>query len=175
MIRIVHSRCAAFILLALTAACSPSSSPPTATVSGDGFAGVRFGMSVVDAEKALGVRLKMLGEPEGDCAYAEPVGAHPGLGFMVIGNVIARLDVGDTSTIATDVGAKIGDTEKRVLDLYKGRTRVEPHHYTGPEGHYVLVLDKAGKAQIVFETDGAKVVSYRAGRQPEVEWVEGCS
>ena len=132
-------------------------------------------MSVVEAEKVLGVKLKMLGEPEGDCAYAEPVGAHAGLGFMVIGNAIARLDVQITTAIATDTGAKVGDTEQRVLELYKGRTRVEPHHYTGPEGHYVLVLGKDGKAQIVFETDGGKVVSYRAGRQPEVEWVEGCS
>jgi hypothetical protein len=31
----------------------------------------------------------------------------------------------------------------------------------------------AGKA-IVFETDGKRVTMFRAGRMPEVEWVEGC-
>jgi hypothetical protein len=32
----------------------------------------------------------------------------------------------------------------------------------------------AGK-EIVFETDGShKVIMFRAGRVPEVEWVEGC-
>jgi hypothetical protein len=63
----------------------------------------------------------------------------------------------------------------RVIEFYKGRTKVEPHEYMAPEGHYVLVLGPDGKAQLVFETDGGKVVAYRAGRQPEVEWVEGCS
>ena len=29
--------------------------------------------------------------------------------------------------------------------------------------------------RLVFETDGARVLRYRAGRRPEVEWVEGCS
>jgi hypothetical protein len=32
----------------------------------------------------------------------------------------------------------------------------------------------AGK-EIVFETDGKRVTMFRAGRLPEVEWVEGCS
>jgi hypothetical protein len=94
---------------------------------------------------------------------------------MVIDGVIARLDVQQTTAITTDTGAKVGDSEARVLELYKGRTKVEEHKYLGPEGHYVLVLGADGKAQIVFETDGKAVVSYRAGRQPEVEWVEGCS
>jgi hypothetical protein len=32
----------------------------------------------------------------------------------------------------------------------------------------------AGKA-IVFETNGKTVTNFRAGRLPEVKWVEGCS
>jgi hypothetical protein len=31
----------------------------------------------------------------------------------------------------------------------------------------------AGKA-LVFETDGKHVTMFRAGRLPEVKWVEGC-
>jgi hypothetical protein len=167
---------AVVLLAAAIAGCGPQSAAPKGpTVSGEGFAGVRFGMKVAEAEAALGHKLKALGEGEGNCFYYEPVGAYPGLAFMVVDGAIARLDVQETKYIVTDTGAKVGDAEQHVLDLYKGRTRVEPHHYTGPEGHYVLVLGTDGNAQIVFETDAGKVVSYRAGRQPEVEWVEGCS
>ena len=161
-------------LLLLAAGCGAPSGGYV--VTGDGFAGVRFGMTIAEAEAALGHKLKPTGDvQEGDCKFVEPVGAYEGLAFMVIGNTIARLDVQETTAIATDAGAKVGDSEARVIELYKGRTRVEEHKYTGPEGHYVLVLGGDGMAQIVFETDGGKVVSYRAGRQPEVEWVEGCS
>jgi hypothetical protein len=160
---------------AVLAGCGPQVQQPSGpVVSGEGFAGVKFGMSVADAEKALGHKLKALGG-EANCSYVEPVGAYDGIAFMVVDGAIARLDVQETDAVVTDAGAKVGDTESHVLELYKGRTSVQPHKYTGPEGHYVLVLGADGKAQIVFETDGKKVVSYRAGRQPEVEWVEGCS
>ncbi len=174
--RPIPSKLAAILLVAATAACGPQAQMPVGfAVTGEGFAGVRFGMTVAQAEAALGDKLKSIGEGEGNCSYVEPQGVHKGVLFMVIDGVIARLDVQETDKIVTDRGAKIGDSESHVLGLYKGRTRVEEHKYTGPEGHYVLVLGPDGKAQIVFETDGGKVVSYRAGRQPEVEWIEGCS
>ena len=170
---LLPKKLAAVLLAAAVAGCGGQSQP---TVSADGFAGVRFGMTVAHAEAPHCHTLKSTGDvQEGDCSFVEPVGAYDGLAFMVIAGVIARLDVQQTTAIATDTGAKVGDSESRVIDIYKGRTRVEEHQYTGPEGHYVLVLGSDGKAQLVFETDAGKVVSYRAGRQPEVEWVEGCS
>lgn len=173
--RSVPRKLVAVAIFAAVAGCGPQAQKPSGpVVSGEGFAGVKFGMSVADAEKALGHKFKALGG-EANCAYVEPVDAYDGIAFMVVDGAIARIDVQETDTVVTDTGAKVGDTEAHVLDLYKGRTSVQPHKYTGPEGHYVLVLGADGKAQIVFETDGKKVVSYRAGRQPEVEWVEGCS
>ena len=174
--RFVPRKLAVLLFVAAVAACGPQSQTPAGpVVTGEGFAGVKFGMTVAQAEAALGDKLKPLGEGEGNCSYVEPQGAYKGMLFMVVDGTIARLDVQETAKFVTDTGAKIGDSEQHVLDLYKGRTKVEPHHYTGPEGHYVLVLGADGKTQIVFETDGGKVVNYRAGRQPEVEWVEGCS
>lgn len=174
--RPIPSKLAAVLLFAALAACGPQAKGPSGpVVTGEGFAAVRFGMTVAQAEAALGQKLKPIGEGEGNCSYVEPDGANKGALFMVVDGTIARIDVQETSAITTDTGAKIGDTESHVLELYRGRTRVEPHHYTGPEGHYVLVLGPDQRAQIVFETDAGKVVSYRAGRQPEVEWVEGCS
>lgn len=175
--RFLPNNFATVLLLSAVAACGqPTAQKPAGpVVTGEGYAGVNFGMTVAQAEAAIGNKLKPIGEGEGNCSYIEPEGPLKGALFMVVDGTIARLDVQENTTIVTDTGAKVGDSEQHVLDLYKGRTAVQPHKYTGPEGHYVLVLGPDGKAQIVFETDGGKVVSYRAGRQPEVEWVEGCS
>lgn len=171
----VHRKLAGVMCAVALNACSQGGQ---SAVTGDGFGAVRFGMRIAEAEQALGVKLHPDNPDDVDgngCRYYHPENAFPGLSFMAADGVIVRLDVYDTKVIATDMGAKIGDSEQHVLGLYKGRVRVEPHHYTGPEGHYVIVTGKNGKAQLVFETDAGKVVSYRAGREPEVEWVEGCS
>ena len=41
--------------------------------------------------------------------------------------------------------------------------------------HYLKPSDPALPYRLVFETDGERVTRYRAGRLPEVEWVEGCA
>jgi len=48
-----------------------------------------------------------------------------------------------------------------------------------PHGKYLVIHPPQGAdstRRIVFETDGkTRVTKYRVGREPEVEWVEGCS
>jgi phage gp45-like len=93
---------------------------------------------------------------------------------MVVKGKIARIDV-DTGTVTTEDGVKIGDTEDKVKSVYGDELQVQPHKYI-EGGHYMTVKGdsaSAGKA-IVFETDGKRVTMFRAGRIPEVEWVEGC-
>lgn len=109
------------------------------------------------------------------CRYYRPDGTHLGLSLMTENRVVMRLDVDGTQAIKTDTGAKIGDSEAHVLELYKGRAEVKPHKYFGPEGHYIVIKGGDGKVQLVFETDGAKVLNYRAGVEPQVQYVEGCS
>jgi hypothetical protein len=87
---------------------------------------------------------------------------------------LARIDVRDT-TWSTDEGIRIGDTEARVAQVYGDRVTTSPHKYTGPQGHYMTVTPTDTAYRIVFETDGQRVVNWRVGRMPEVEWVEGCS
>lgn len=171
---LIHKRISTAAATLLIAACGQSSS--ATVVSGDGFGPVRFGMKVEEAAQSLGVELVALGPAEEEsCRYFRPANKFPGLAFMTAGGVIVRLDVESNAVIATAGGAKIGDSEQAVLDLYKGRVRVEPHKYTGPQGHYLIVTGDDGKVEMIFETDGSKVVSYRAGREPQVRYVEGCS
>jgi len=174
--KILRNFASGVLCVALLAACGSQSGPPT--VTGDGFGKVRFGMQIAEAEQALGHKLVPLvagvGEEEA-CRYYKADGALPNLAFTTADGVVVRLDVQPGSDIVTDTGAKIGDSEAQVLELYKGRVEVQPHKYTGPEGHYLVVKGGDGKVQLVFETDGAKVLNYRAGIEPQVQYVEGCS
>jgi hypothetical protein len=174
MPKILRNFAIGVLCVASLAACGSQSGPPV--VTGDGFGKVRFGMKIAEAEQALGHKLVPFNAADEEaCRYYKVDAAWPDLAFMTADGVIVRLDVQSGADIVTDNGAKIGDTEAHVLELYKGRIDVQPHKYTGPEGHYLIVKGSDGKVQLVFETDGAKVLSYRAGVEPQVQYVEGCS
>jgi hypothetical protein len=109
------------------------------------------------------------------CVYAVWDSAPPGIRVMVEGGTVGRVDVTDGTT-ATAAGVRIGDAEARVDSLYPGRVRRLPHKYT--DGRYLIVVAQAPLdtlLRLVFETDGERVTSYRAGRFPPVEYVEGCA
>lgn len=152
------------------------------TVTEDGFGPVTLGMSVEQAERLLGVRLvKDTYLDHEECRYHTPATGYRGLSFMTSLGKIVRIDVHGSKdpanpvTIATREGAKTGDTETVVLRLYKGRIKVSPHFYGGLPSHYLRLYDDAGKVRLIFETNDAGFVTmYRSGREPEVEFVEGC-
>jgi hypothetical protein len=144
-------------------------------LSEDGLGPVHIGMTLDEA-----VSMALLNErpdlkPSCDFVYpAVGSGLPPDVGIMVVKGKIARIDV-DTGSVTTEDGVKIGDTEDRVKSVYGDELTVEPHKYI-EGGHYMTVLGdsaSAGKA-LVFETDGKRVTMFRAGRLPEVKWVEGC-
>ena len=88
---------------------------------------------------------------------------------------VERAEV-DSAGVLTAEGAGVGDPESRVLEMYSGRILVQPHKYTGPVGHYLIVASpRDSMYRIVFETDGQRVVRFRAGHRPAVDFVEGCS
>jgi hypothetical protein len=147
-------------------------------VGTNGLGPVLVGMTVTQAEKAAGRKFDTDKEgPDGQvCLYSKPQGL-PGVGFMVINGKIARVDVWDNRQIKTFRGAKIGDSEARIKQLYGNQIKVEQHEYRR-NGHYLVFVpkDKADQNfRVVFETDGQKVTQFRSGRLPEVEYVEGCA
>ena len=138
--------------------------PAAWAVSDTGAGPIRIGMTADE----LRSHVETLGQLEG-CVYTK-VPAAPGLLVMLFAGKVVRLDV-IAPGLATAAGARVGDTEQRVRELYPG-LQVEPHKYT--EGHYLVVDSNPGR-RLVFETDGARVTRYRAGAIPQVDWVEGCS
>jgi hypothetical protein len=146
--------------------------PPPAVVTYTGFGPVRVGMTVAEAQQALGDSLRMLGPAMEPCHYVKLV--QPPVAFMVIDGRIARVDVQPDSPVKTLAGAGVGDSEERVRALYPGFIEVQPHKYT--DGRYLIVRAPDDSThRIIFETDGQRVTSFRGGRMPEVRWVEGCS
>ena len=115
----------------------------------------------------------MVHEPA--CDHVNPATMPDGILLMVIDDTVARVEV-DSAGIPTVEGAQVGDSESRVLELYGARARIEPHKYTYPDGHYVVVTPPGDTLhRIIFETFKGRVTTYRAGRVPAVQLVEGCS
>ena len=141
----------------------------------DGLGQIQIGMTLDEA-----VNMGLLNERpdiKQACDFVFPAvgaGIPFGVNVMVVKGKVARIDV-DTGTVTTEDGAKIGDSEDKIKSIYGDELKVSPHKYI-EGGHYLTVMGdstSAGKA-MVFETDGKQVTMFRAGRVPEVEWVEGC-
>jgi hypothetical protein len=143
-------------------------------------------MTVAQAQAAAGKPVKVSHDEVSEgCEFAEVEGGPKSLAFMVLRAKpsdpwkIARADVHEGSPIATLSGIRTGATEAEVKATYSGKGgsyTVEPHPYTGPEGHYLVYdADGPGGKQLIFETDGKKVLSFRAGEENAVKAIEGCA
>lgn len=153
----------------------------------DGVGPIKIGMSVKEAEAAVGDKMvvsSLFNEPSCSTYYLE---ASPrGLRFMTSDGIIVRIDVfgfkrPELGFVAfkTPEGVGLGTLEADVLAAYKdAKVVVKPHFYTYPDNHYIIVTmsDPAQQdLRILFETSNGKISTYRVGRLPEVEYVEGCA
>lgn len=149
------------------------------TITTGGLGPVRIGMTVDEATKAAGrivvapTAAAMTASP--GCAFARVEGL-PGVGLMLNDGVIGRVDI-SSGPISTSSGAHIGSTEQEIKTLFPGIITVTDHAYVDG-GHYLTLTPTADTLKdfrVVFETDGQVVTSYRAGKAPQVEWIEGCA
>jgi hypothetical protein len=162
---------------ASTSAARDTTSGATLVVTPRGIGPLRAGMTFAEASEALGGALVVPAtEDTTTCGYLEWRDGPPGVLVMMDLHRIGRIDV-DTSAIATAEGARVGDTESRILNLYEGHVAVTPHKYV-EDGHYLTVTPAApadSAYRIVFETKDGRVTRYRAGVLPSVRYIEGCS
>ncbi len=145
------------------------------TVTESGYGPLAIGMTIRDAAVAIAAQPPSLTDSDSACAYISLSTIPSGVRVMVVHDTVVRVEV-DSAPVATGLGAGIGDSEMRVRDLYGSRVSVQPHKYA-PKGHYMIVSPippTDSGLRLVFETDGERVTRYRAGRLPEVMWVEGC-
>jgi len=150
---------------------APAGRPNDMTVTEYGIGPIRAGMTVAQANAAIGGGFAAPKGGTSGCTYAVLTKAPRGLWVMLQDGRVARVEV-RSGSIATSTGGRIGDTETRIKQLYPG-VAVTPHKYVAG-AHYLTVMGSDPANRIVFETDGSKVTTFRSGRTPEVENVEGC-
>jgi hypothetical protein len=148
-----------------------ATTPSSSWVVTDGGIGkLRVGMTVAEAKAAVPGFSVPASRDSTACTYGKANSFPAGVWVMVEGGKVVRAEVRN-GDVATSTGARIGDSEARINTLYPNATS-SPHKYT-PGGHY-LTVPGSGNNRIIFETDGQKVVSYRAGVRPQIDYVEGC-
>jgi len=165
---------------------APSTAPPPSpattvktqwAVTDSGAGALRIGMTRDQLALDLHAPIPKHTRADSGCAYLAIPGIPAGMRTMWVAATLARIDIG-APKLPTDRGAKIGDKQAKIESLYRGRVSAMPAKYD-PRGKYLVVRPVPpadSSRRIVFETDSStRVTRYRVGREPEVEWVEGCS
>ena len=94
---------------------------------------------------------------------------------MTDGKVVTRVTAMSRSSVKTAKGIGVGATEAAVRKAYPD-IREQPHKYVEAPAKYLDLRPGGGKTGLRFEIDGeGKVSAIHAGREPEIEYVEGCS
>ena len=155
-------------LIAAAALSAPWDQPLTL----HGIGPLRIGTPVA-ALRRMGATGEAYPDPEVDCSYWRAP-QWPGLAMMVSGGRVVRIETEDPR-YRTASGARAGMTEAEIRRLYGAAMRVEPHPYTGPEGHYLVWRARREPYGLVVETDGRVATQVRVGTWEAVQLIEGCS
>ena len=154
-----------------------------------GVGPLRIGMSIGDVRalvgepdaflvQALRQRPQMPREPDDTaCGYLVSSALPDGIDLMFKFGRLERIDVRAGPT-ATASGAKIGDSESRILEIYGERIVVRQSHYPPAGAHemiYVPVDAADSEYSLLFGTDGSVVTGFRVGTKSAVEAAESCA
>lgn len=94
---------------------------------------------------------------------------------MTDGKVVTRVTAMRGSPVKTAAGLATGESEAEVRRAYPDVTQ-EPHKYVEAPAKYLDWRPGGGNTGLRFEIDAqGKVSAIHAGREPEIEYVEGCA
>jgi hypothetical protein len=178
----------AILTAATLIAAAPAVPPPnvlTNVLTYEGLGPVTMGMTVAQADRALGARLKMIFSEDNDpmsCGTGVRAdGRNSDVVYMVMKGRIVRIGVmrmeegaPSNPAVRTAKNIGLGATEAQVRAAYPN-VKVEPHPYGTENDHYMIVDTPDKKRGLIFETTDGKVTSFRAGVYPEVGYIEGCA
>ncbi|MHB1205002.1 MAG: hypothetical protein ACYCZX_05510 [Rhodospirillaceae bacterium] len=172
----------------LVSLASASANAADQILTPDGLGPVRIGMTVSQAEKALGAKLKPFNPTDGYSTAScwqthradEPDAA---VIYMIWYGKIVRIavyrrddDKRSGPPIATDKGIRIGDSDARVKEVYGPSLKVEvdPQADNEEQGSDLTTFTKSKRRGITYETADRKVVNFRAGLPKATLLSEGC-
>jgi len=140
----------------------------------DGIAGVSWGTPLSEARIHLGQPLAVESNADSGCTYTTATIAGQPVPLMVVDGRIVRADVTSDSSLRAPGGGYLGAAASSLIEAYGERLRQRPHKYT--EGQYLIALSPTDSMRrMVFEVADGRVVRWRIGLYPPVEYVEGCS
>jgi hypothetical protein len=160
---------------------APSPAADEHVLTSRGLGRVHVGMKLRQAEIALGANLRIDGPTSESCGMAERAdGRDAGVLYMLEDGRITRVDVYPPKSksqlgprVVTAAGLGLGSTESAVRRAYGSALKIEAHPYD-ERGHYLKIYDAGKQSGIIFETDGERVTSFRAGKYPALGYIEGC-
>lgn len=155
-------------------------SPSDPFVTTGGMGAIRVGMGVEEAAAAAGFELS--GEPDpnvSDTCYhviaPDDEAAYADVSFMVVDDVIVRVEIRGDSTATTRSGAGIGISETSLRAMFPGQLEDAEYSAGGGGGLEFVPKDEEDvQYRVQFAIEGGVVTEYRAGVLPAVAFTEGC-
>jgi hypothetical protein len=140
------------------------------TVTTAGIGTLSFGMTVQQAQVAIGTRLltETGGAPTGQCYYVKAEQGPDGVFFVVSSSTIERVDI-RSGAVKTRSGLGIGSTIDQLKTALGAQLQI-----SGTTAVFVPTSANDANYRVIFETDGTKVVSYRSGKVPLVTAARAC-
>jgi hypothetical protein len=168
-------------LLLTLCACAAAVDPSPTVLTGTGLGVVRLGMTVTQAQQALGAALSPMPPGfEAACWITRRAdGRAPEVFYTIENDKITRIDINIASSagmptdVATVEGIGVGATEADVQRVYGKATKVMPSK-DDAHGHTLVVEKPDAKSALVFETADGKVTTFRAGYHPSVDSGAAC-
>ena len=137
-------------------------------ISTNGLGALKIGMTVTEAERAVGHQLNMSYLNSRECGTAN-VSPRLNVSILATYDVVARIYTSHRK-LRTTRGIHKGSTIAEIKEAYPG-ARKRKHFYTGkPQYEF-----RSPGRRIVMETDGEQVTAISTGRYPEINYVEGCA
>lgn len=177
MHKLLGGAAAGLLIAALGLPAAASAAPVTnhSSLTQNGLGSMRLGMTVNQAQRRTGQQIQNNLFTPGDtsCGIAQLFPESLGVNMQTTNLRIWVINVTQPG-ITTRAGIQLGDTVQDLRRAYRSRLRSQPNKYTPKARDYWVAFPRNRK--LVFYANPQKqITQISTGRQPEIDFVEGCS
>jgi hypothetical protein len=145
------------------------------TVRPDGAGPVKIGITLSQLSSVLQEKFRMPEDKEDQDCFFVGSHKHQGLFFMIEKGRLSRITV-HVHGMSTTEGIQVGDSQKRVWQVYGSRVKPEKNIYLSyPSNDPILTIESEdGRFGMSFVTEGDKVRVFYAGRLDSIRHAARC-